>query len=392
MREDYDVIVVGAGPAGSMAAKTAAQSGLSTLLIEKRQEIGEPVRCAEGIAADSLGDLVEVKPGWICARVRRARIHAPSGAFLDIADDRDAAYILERKVFDRDLAKAAASAGAEVYTKTQATGLVIEEGRVCGVRGKSLGEDFYAGARVVVAADGIESRVARWAGMDTALRLKDVGSCVQFRLANVDVDPGCCEFYFGSSYAPRGYAWVFPKGSDEANVGLGLIHHRNSSGAPIQYLERFVGRKFPGASVLGSVAGAVPISGRMPRLSTGGLVLAGDAGRLTDPVTGEGIANGMISGQIAGRIVAGCVRKGDVSARSLSEYDREIAKALGPALDRNYLLKEQLRRSGDTRLNLIFGAVKAMGVESYPASRVLREVYSPRSNAVARVLMRILGS
>ncbi|HUL62954.1 MAG TPA: NAD(P)/FAD-dependent oxidoreductase [Methanocella sp.] len=390
MRDRYDVIVVGAGPAGSAAAKAAAERGLSVLLIEKKQEIGEPVRCAEGITVEGLHGFGEPEPRWICSRIRRAKFFSP-GASLSFSDDRDAAYVLERKVFDRDLARMAGAAGAEVLTKTTATGLIVEEGRACGVRGKSLGEDFTARARAVVAADGVESRVGRWAGIDTTLKLKDVASCAQYHLTDLDLDPGCCEFYFGSRYAPGGYAWVFPKGEREANVGLGTVFSGRALRRPIDYLDEFVGMRFPGAHVLETVAGGCPLRGRIPQLSAGGLVLVGDAGRLTDPASGEGILNGMISGRTAGHVIADCIAKADLSAGALLQYDREIEHQLGTALDRNYGLKEFLRQASDAKIDLAVRGLKALKVESVPITRILREVYSPkskRSAAIFRLLIR----
>jgi digeranylgeranylglycerophospholipid reductase len=134
MKDQYDVIVAGAGPAGSVAAKTAAMNGLSVLLIEKRQEIGEPVRCAEGILCDGMHDFIAPDPRWICGRIRRLGIYS-KGVVLNFEDERDAIYVMDRKIFDRDLARSAAAAGVDVLTKTQATGLIVNGGQDCGVRG-----------------------------------------------------------------------------------------------------------------------------------------------------------------------------------------------------------------------------------------------------------------
>ena len=257
MKGEYDVIVVGAGPAGSIAAKTAAENGLDVLLIEKRQEIGDPVRCAEGVVKENLEEFLEPDPIWICTEISGARLFAPDGPMLTLTDDRTIGYILERKLFDRALARSAAAAGAEVQVKAQATSLIKENGLVHGIKGKRMGDDFEAMAKVVVGADGIESRIGRWAGIDTTLKLKDVGSCAQFLVTGIDVETLYCDFYPGNAIAPGGYAWVFPKGKGEANVGLGILGSRLKDKRPIQYLREFVDRKFPGGKVIESVAGAV---------------------------------------------------------------------------------------------------------------------------------------
>src|SRR5208337_337925 len=114
MKSEYDVIVVGAGPAGSIAARTAAEHGLDVLLIEKRQEIGDPVRCAEGTGKEGLAQFMDLDPRWICAEVTGARIYAPNGMCIELSEKlagKEVGFVLERKIFDRSVAKTAAKAG-----------------------------------------------------------------------------------------------------------------------------------------------------------------------------------------------------------------------------------------------------------------------------------------
>lgn len=386
MKDEYDVIVVGAGPAGSVAARTAAEHGMDVLLIEKRQEIGDPVRCAEGVVKEKLEEFLEPDPRWICADISGARLYAPDGTKLELSEKRPIGYILERKIFDRTLATSAAKAGADVRVNTQATSLINKNGLVCGIKGKHRGDDFEARAKVVVGADGIESRVGKWAGIDTTLKLKDVGSCVQFLVTDIDIDTTYCEFYPGSVHAPGGYAWVFPKGTHEANVGLGILGSRISGKPPIKYLSEFVVRRFPGGKIIEVVAGAVPASGMLPWLSTGGFVLAGDAGRLCDPLTGGGIINGMASGRIAGNVIAQVIKSGDVSASALQRYDHEIYRAIGKTIESNYRVKERVVNLSDESINKLvryfipFSAI-------IPASMVLKELYGA-SNSLLRELIK----
>ena len=131
----YDVVVVGAGPGGSAAAWQAAKAGLAVLLLEKRQEIGSPVRCAEGVPHEALSEFLEPDPAWISARVGRAQIVAREGG--RVVEHWQGAggvgYVLERRVFDRALAERAAQAGAQVRVKTEVTGLLHGSGTVCGL-------------------------------------------------------------------------------------------------------------------------------------------------------------------------------------------------------------------------------------------------------------------
>jgi digeranylgeranylglycerophospholipid reductase len=377
MKGEYDVIVVGAGPAGSIAARTAAENGLDVLLIEKRQEIGDPVRCAEGTGKLGLMEFIEPDPRWICAEVTGARIFAPDGTCVELSEKlagKEVGYVLERKIFDRAVAKTAAKAGAEVQVKTQATSLIIENGFVCGVRGKHRGDDFEARAIVVVGADGIESKVGKWAGIHTTLKPRDIETCAQFLVTDIDIKADSCDFYLGNDRAPGGYVWIFPKGKREANVGLGMLGSRFTGKHPIDYLHEFMAWRFPEGKIIETVVGAVPASGMLKQLSTDGLVLVGDAGRVSDPITGGGIYNGMVSGRIAGNVIADAIRSKDVSAKTLQRYDHEVRDALGRMLDRNYKAKEIVVRSSDDLMNSVAKSLQNVNFEDMSVPRLLKEI------------------
>ena len=160
MKEMYDLIVVGGGPGGAIAAKNAAELGLDVLLIEKRQEIGDPVRCAEGVSKICLSDHIEPDPRWICADLTGSRIYSPDGTMVEMSEEMsggEVGYVLERKVFDRALVDQCAKAGAEVRVKTRATGLIMEKGVVCGIYAMHLGEEYEIRSKIVIGADGMDA-------------------------------------------------------------------------------------------------------------------------------------------------------------------------------------------------------------------------------------------
>ncbi|MDD2665447.1 MAG: NAD(P)/FAD-dependent oxidoreductase [Methanocellales archaeon] len=373
MRDRYDVIVVGAGPAGSMAAKTAAEHDLETLLLEKRVEIGDPVRCAEGVGKEGLKQFIKPDKRWIAADVQGARICFPGGIKIEMSEvGPEVGYVLERKIFDRELAKQAAKAGAEVMVKTRAVDLIKEDGFVRGVKAEHLGDSFDIHADVVIGADGVESKVGRWAGINTTLKPKDIETCAQFLMTDVDIDPCYCEFYIGNQIAPGGYAWVFPKGNNEANVGLGISGSR-SEVRPIEHLKRFVEKKYPEGQIIEMIMGGVPVT--VPtKTTTNGLMLVGDAARMSDPLTGGGIIHAMKSGTMASEIASKAVQSGDSSVECLNEYERRWRPTIGATLQKSYKAKEWLLKLNDAEWNSIASSIVGINFKELTAFGLLKEL------------------
>lgn len=344
LASSYDVVVIGAGPAGSMAACAAASAGANVLLAEKRQEIGSPVRCAEGVGQALLARFIAPDSRWISATVTSASITTVSGADRRqvLRSSGATGHILERRVFDRTLAERAAAAGARVVTKAPVTGLTMESGRVVGVKLAWRGAACDIRASVVIAADGVESLAARWAGLSTDLPLHDTMSCVQYLMAGIEIDPECCAYFVGPDIAPGGYVWIFPKGPGRANVGLGV--QADLGGPPAaELLQRFV-ESTPAlarGSIVTQVFGVVPVAAPMATPFTDGLVVAGDAARQVDALTGGGITNAMLAGELAGLAAARACETGDRSAASLARYGAAFQQEIGRQLARNYRLKER---------------------------------------------------
>ena len=371
MRDEYDVVVVGAGPGGSAAARVAAQE-CETLLIEKRQEIGDPVRCAEALPGGVLMEIVglrNMKKRWISSEIKGARFHAPDGTTVDVTSEmfrmeEPLGYILERKIFDRDLAKEAARAGAHVMVRTRATGLIIEDGAVKGVKMNSLGDDFEVRSKVVIGADGIESQVGRLGGINTALKIKDIESCAQYHMENVEVREHMLDFYFGEKYAPGGYAWVFPKGGRAANIGLGALGSKLNGRRPVNYLNEFVADKFQGGQQIELVVGGVPVSDALKTFVSDGLMLVGDAAHHSEPLTGAGITLALASGQAAADVARKAVREKDASVRVLREYETEWNNnPYGKQRKRLYNAKEFLVERSDEELNRIIRVFRGLQPE-----------------------------
>ncbi len=362
MDREVDVLVVGAGPAGSTAARYVAAGGARTLLIEKRQEIGTPVRCGEAIGRNWL-EAVDLKPSpaFVAREIGASRVFSPDGTALTISGYAGAkgGYVVERDLFDRTLAKAASRAGAEIWIKTSALGLLREGERVVGAVCEHMGETWDIHASVVIGADGFESQVGRWAGITPPLRTQDLVSCLQVTLAAASGDAEYSDLHLGSE-APGGYAWVFWKAPDVANVGLGVPLSRLKGRAEVKrYLDAFIARRpdLAKGEVIEEVAGGVTTSLPLERSAMAGLLLAGDAARLIDPLTGAGIQNALLSGRLAGETAARAVREGDASPEFLQAYDLAWRSRIEEDLARHYLVKEGLQKLSDETINRVFHAI-----------------------------------
>ncbi len=352
MRTDYDVVVVGAGPAGSVAARKAAEGGLTVLLVEKRQEIGAPVRCAEAIGADLSRPFIQPDPRWIDATVNTFAIHNSQDAAVKVPPA-EPTLVVNRKVFDFQLALLAARAGAEVRTSTAAVGLVLDGSSMVGVKVDSLGRPETIRAKLVVAADGTESQVARWAGLKTVPPLADYYLGIEFLLGGTggSVDPHTCEYHLNRSLAPGGYLWVFPKGEDTANVGLVLTADLANQECALSYLEKFVAARFPKTSQLAVIAGGIPITGALKKMVGNGLVVVGDAAHQADPLTAGGINLGMIAADLAMSVAVPAVQNGDVSAGRLSRYEELWQERFGKMHAALYKIRKILCRMDQKRID-----------------------------------------
>lgn len=348
--KEYDVIVVGAGPAGCVAARYAAEEGAKVLLIERDKEIGIPVRCAEVVGEDGLTKFGTPDPRWTANELNRVKLFAPNGTEVEFRSDLKV-YVLERRIFDRELAIKAARSGAEVLIDTPVIGLLADNGRIQGVKALHRDEELPIYAKVVLAADGLESKIGRWAGMDTRTTMHDIETCAQYMIVSPSIDPDFCEMHFGRTIAPGGYAWVFPKGAGVANVGLGIAGEFCVDGSPFEYLDRFVQRKYPDAVVVGKLAGGIPCSDNLNAMVIDSLMLIGDAAHQANPMTGGGIVNAMKAGRIAGRIAARSALDGDTSKKRLREYERDWERVVGRINRIFYRIKEYVFNMDDSELN-----------------------------------------
>ena len=378
MREKYDVVVVGAGPAGSMAARAAVREGASVLLFDKRRELGVPVQCGEALNEDVLKELdIRPDPRWALSKTNAVKLVSPSGIEVRIAERKvvgKIGYILDRKIFDKYLTTLAAKGGADIMVGTLVDGLILEGGKPKGVRVRGANGRLEVRAEVIIAADGVGSRVARWAGLNTYLKLDDIETGVQFQMVGINFEsPSMMEYYFGNKIAPGGYCWVFPKGEDMANVGLGILGSR-AERRPIEYLRDFVAR-MPSLSkgkIIEINAGGVPVGGPIKQTVKDNLLVVGDAARQVNALTGGGIDSAMQAGNIAGEVAAKAVAEGDTSEKRLSEYEKRWRELMGKRLERYLKAKNVLVSLTDDDLDRLAKALSEVKFDKISLTDMLR--------------------
>ncbi|MBU2560567.1 NAD(P)/FAD-dependent oxidoreductase [archaeon] len=332
----FDVAVVGAGPAGSSVAKFASEAGLRVIVLERKKETGFPSPCA-GYVSKLVSRHFSIDKACIQQEVKNMRTYSPSGEVQTAGME---GFIVDRPLFDNALGRQAKDAGAEILKDARVTGLIKKEGHVRGVVYKKNGEEKEIESKVVVGADGIFSRVAKWSGLQTQDR-KEIAICPQYEMAGVELDdPTITETYFGVSYAPGAYVWVYPTGKNSAKVGLG-IKKSLARMKPKEYLNKFIAEhptaslKFKNAKITGTLTGLVPVGGPLNKTYADGVLLVGDAAGMTDAISGAGIISGILAGKLAAGVVSEAVAEDDCSEEKLKKYEELWKKVLGSRLRRS---------------------------------------------------------
>ena len=385
----YDAVVVGSGPAGSITARYAAESGAKVLIIERRAEVGVPVLCGEGISKTIDNHNVLKGRRWIANNMDGARIFSPDGTKVTLAAEmagNETGYVIYRDIFDQELARGAIQAGAELMLNTRAVNLIKENGKIKGVKAKHFDEEITIQADVVVGADGVESTVGRWGGIKTTLKPKDLETCAQYTLTNIDVDKEFCDFYLGKKIAPGGYIWVFPKGNDVANVGIGVLASLSTPGLPTKLLDNFIAShpELKKGEPIRFLTGAVSVSEPYESVRDN-LLLVGDAARQVDPITGGGLMASIEAGKIAGETIGKAVEKQSFNKEMLSLYEKNVEKAFYKKMKRNYMVKELLLDFEDKTLNMLADSLKDVKFDEISTLGLVKALVSKHPSLLVKL-------
>lgn len=388
----YDIVVVGAGPAGSTFARIAASNGLSVLLLEKKQQIGIPVRCGEGVIESELRLFHEPSPHWVKTSIDRFSFVAPNGKSINVKF-KEKGLILDRKVFDNDLAKYAEDEGATVITNTYVNDLLFDGERVVGIKGVNAGTPIEIKSKIVIGADGVESRIGRFAGINTKLNINNIDSGYQKTISGIEVDENTCTFYVSNELAPGGYIWIFPKGKYSANIGIGISGKASINGGSAKYrLEKFINSKYPGHKVESITVGGIPLSKPIDKMVSDGVMLIGDAARTVNPLSGGGIILGMKSAVQAAKIAIKVLKSGlEPSKENLMEYQKRWLENEGKQINRIYRIKKAIDKLTNSDLNKITEKVNKLPVEKQSIARIFRACIPQKPSLLIDIAKVFMG-
>ena len=346
-----DVLVIGGGPAGLMAARFAAKHGAQVILLERREVFGVKP-CGEGVSSTCF-ETAEMKPepDVVLRRIKGFEVYAPDETkkVRLVSDGEVQGYIIDKKLFLKRMAEAAEDAGAKVLVGCEAK-LVRDEATcvVAEVEGRSGG--FKVEAKVALSCEGYTSIVARSFFDRSGYELIP---CVQYRMRNVELPhDDILMFYLGNDVAPGGYAWVFPRDDRVANVGIGVRWR----GRAKDYLDSFVkrhGDMFGKAEIVEVGAAAVPVGGMLKQIVRDRLMLCGDSAGQVIPLTGGGIHSSIAAGKIGGEVAGKRALSSDVSAKALSEYPARYEEPWGSRIRRSLKALRVIEKLSDEELNML---------------------------------------
>lgn len=316
-KSETDVLVIGGGPAGAMAAKYAASGGVQTILLEQKKVIGLPIRCGEFFPTGKelakifprsklVPELFDIPLNLIAQPTKIVRVYSPKWTAFDIPMEGHSVF---RNKFEQYLQDQAIKAGALVSFNSKV--LKIQEGMV-------YTEDTVYHPKVIILACGPNRKLLNPLGISIQ---KDTAACVQYVMKNLTLEPEVVEMYYGN-VSPGGYAWVIPKGNDVANIGLGIRKNFYDQNI-LKLLDKFMqmssmAERTADGQKISTIAGLVPVNGPVECTVRNNILLVGDAAGHVMATNGGGIPTVMICGRIAGEVSAEHIKQG----RSLLAYEQ----------------------------------------------------------------------
>jgi geranylgeranyl reductase family protein len=355
-----DVLIVGAGPAGSTAARTCASLGLRTVLLEEHPEVGCPTHCTGKLSVHAF-ERFALPASLIQTALRAAALYAPDGTVARVRRPDVDSYVVDRDPFDRYLAERAAAAGAEVITGARARTVTRANGAApLRVEVERRGERLEMAAPLVIDAEGANPVLPPQLGIRPRRTLVHG---LQYEVEGVALDDeDAPDLYFGRGVAPGFFAWLMPIGSGRGRLGL-AVDPRLTDRPPLYFLERLmtahpaVAPRMKGAKVVRKLAGRIPILGLRRPTQTDGMLVVGDAAGQVKATSGGGIYFSMLAGELAGQAAARYLGGGVDAGGALAHYERAWTEAFGREVRFTTIVRQVLNRLADRHMNAVIRAL-----------------------------------
>ena len=393
---NFDVVVVGGGPAGSSAAHMAAKNGCTVALIEKEREIAETVRTS---GVTWISDINEFGIPKDCYNpIKKFSFCSPKN-YVTIADDIAKAAVLDVRKTYRFLATRAKSSGSELFTGTNVSEVLKDSsGKCVGVVAKSQGRLVQFKAKVIIDASGFTSIVAKELGYVT--QWKKFGAGAEFEVKTEKLEYDNWWLMVGQEYSPAGYAWIFPTSKNTARIGVG-VGKPDSDVDPTVRLNELIDKKIGPIKDLGNIEkiefhyGLIPNDGLSRKTVYDNLILVGDSAGQANPLVLEGIRYAIRFGEVAGKVAADAIKNNNTTEASLIPYEKEWKKAIESKI--NSAVKVQNRWVGlsddewDKELDIIneltadefldfiradFGVAKMVKLATHHPKMVVRQLFN----------------
>jgi digeranylgeranylglycerophospholipid reductase len=393
---DFDVVVVGGGPAGSSAARIAAENKCTVALIEKEKEIAETVRTS---GVTWISDVKKFGIPKDCYNpIKKFSFCSPKNS-VTISDNVAKAAVLDVRKTYRFLANRAQTSGARIFTSTNVSEVLKNsDGKCVGVIAKSKEKDIQFNAKVVIDASGFASVVAKDLGH--VKQWKKFGVGAEFEVKTEKLEHDNWWLMVGQEYSPAGYAWIFPTSKNTARVGVG-IGKPDSDVDPTIRLNQLIDNKIGPIKDLGKIEkiefhyGLIPNEGLSRKTVYDNLILVGDSAGQANPLVLEGIRYAIRFGEVAGKVAGIAIKNCNTSQTSLMPYEKEWRKAIESKI--NSAIKVQNRWVGltdeewDDELNIIneltadefldfiradFGVSKMLKLATHHPKMIVRQLFN----------------
>lgn len=313
METVFETIIIGAGPAGLVAGRYLKEA----LILDQKEEIGFPVQCAEGLSRKFL-DQLEIKPDptWISAVIKTSQAILPNGKVISFGAQNSSGYVLDRVGFEKFLA---GQCRAQILLGQRVVD-IEKENNFWKVK---TGPGLVFKSKYLLGADGPFSLVRKKVFKEEI----DALPCIEYLVElEKEIDISTIKMYFDKERFPHGYAWIFPKSKNRANIGLGGKVNLKESFE--DFMEKNVKKEFGSFKLLENRSGVVPWGGAKISLAKDNTLLLGDAGGLADPIFGGGIGNAMISGKIAAQaVLSGDADSYQSKIKSLPYFSKDLISA-----------------------------------------------------------------